>query len=111
MLSRIRKGDQVIVIAGRDKGARGEIRSVIRDGTGTIWRVVVEGVNVRVRHTKPNPAKSEPGGLVKSECAVHASNVMLYHPEQKRGTRVRCAPGGKGGGKARISAIDGKEMS
>ncbi|GHU10765.1 50S ribosomal protein L24 [Alphaproteobacteria bacterium] len=79
---RIKKGDSVQVIAGKDKGARGEILRVLRDER----RVVVGGVNVCTRHRKPSAA--DPGGLVKSEKSIHASNVMLIDSSDDKPTRV-----------------------
>ena len=81
---RIRKNDQVQVIAGRDKGKRGRVLSVVPEKN----RVVVEGVNMIKRHTRPNPQKNIKGGIVEREGAIHASNVMLLCPETNVRTRV-----------------------
>lgn len=82
-MNRIRKGDQVIVIAGRDKGRRGTVLRVLQDD-----RVVVENVNVVKRHQKPNPAKGLQGGIVQKEMPLHASNVMLFNPATEKGDRI-----------------------
>jgi large subunit ribosomal protein L24 len=82
-MRRIRKDDEVIVIAGKDKGRRGKIMRVM-DGE----RVFVAGVNLIKRHTKPNPARNVAGGIVEREAAVHISNVMLFNPLTKKGDRV-----------------------
>ncbi len=82
-MRRIKKGDEVIVIAGKDKGRRGHVLRVIADE-----RVVVEGVNIIKRHTRPNPARGVAGGIVEREAALHISNVMLYNPTTQKGDRV-----------------------
>ena len=83
-LKRIRKNDEVIVIAGRDRGKRGRVTLVDAERN----RVVVEGVNLVKRHTKPNPQKQVLGGIVEQEAAIHASNVMLVDPASGKRTRV-----------------------
>jgi large subunit ribosomal protein L24 len=82
-MNRIRKGDQVIVIAGRDKGRQGTVLRVLRDD-----RVVVENVNLVKRHQKPNPAKGVQGGIVQKEAPLHVSNVMLFNPATGKGDRI-----------------------
>jgi large subunit ribosomal protein L24 len=81
-MKRIRKGDQVIVIAGKNKGQRGEVLSVHGD------RVVVSNVNLVKRHTKANPQANQPGGIIEREAPIHLSNVMLFNPATNRGERV-----------------------
>jgi large subunit ribosomal protein L24 len=81
---RIRKNDQVQVIAGRDKGKRGRVLQVLPEKD----RVVVEGVATIKRHTRPNPQKNVKGGIVEREGSIHASNVMLVDPESGKPTRV-----------------------
>ena len=83
-MRKIRRDDEVIVIAGKDKGRRGKVMRVIEDGQ----RVIVGGVNLIKRHTKPNPARNVAGGIVEREAAVHVSNVMLFNPLTKKGDRV-----------------------
>ena len=80
----IRKGDQVKVIAGKDKGVTGSVIEVIADQN----RVIVEGVNIIKRHTRPNPQRNIKGGIVEREGAVHASNVQLVCPECGKMTRI-----------------------
>jgi large subunit ribosomal protein L24 len=80
----IRKNDQVIVRAGKDRGKKGRVLSVLPAKN----RVVVEGVNLIKRHTRPNPQKNIKGGIVEREAAIHASNVMLLDPETNEATRV-----------------------
>ncbi|MCC7031396.1 MAG: 50S ribosomal protein L24 [Acidobacteria bacterium] len=80
----IRKNDQVVVRAGKDRGKKGRVLMVIAARN----RVVVEGVNVIKRHTRPNPQKNIKGGIVEREASIHASNVMLIDPESNEATRV-----------------------
>jgi len=80
----IRKNDQVIVRAGKDRGKKGRVLSVLPDKN----RVVVEGVNLIKRHTRPNPQKNIKGGIVEREAAIHASNVMIVDPDTSEPTRV-----------------------
>ena len=82
-MNRIRKGDDVIVIAGKDKGKRGSVLRVMQDG-----RVVVADVNMVKRHTKPNPNRGVPGGIVEKEMPIDGSNVMLFNPQTNKGDRV-----------------------
>ncbi len=82
-MRRIKKGDEVIVIAGRDKGKRGSVLRVIDED-----RLIVENVNIVKRHTRPNPQAGVSGGIIEKEAAIHASNVMLYNPQSKKGDRV-----------------------
>ena len=80
----IRKNDQVVVRAGKDRGKRGRVLSVLPEKN----RVVVEGINLIKRHTRPNPQKNIKGGIVEREAAIHASNVMLLDPETNEPTRI-----------------------
>jgi len=81
-MNKIRKGDEVVVIAGRDKGRRGTVVKVLEG------QVVVESINMVKRHTKPNPQKNVQGGIVEKEAALDLSNVMLWNPVAKKGDRV-----------------------
>jgi large subunit ribosomal protein L24 len=82
-MNRIRKGDEVIVISGKDKGRRGTVTRVLDEE-----RLVVEGVNLAKKHTKPNPQKGVQGGIVDKEMPIHLSNVMLFNPQTKKGDRI-----------------------
>ncbi len=84
MAMSIRKNDQVVVRAGKDRGKRGRVLSVLPEKN----RVIVEGVNLIKRHTKPNPQKNIKGGIVEREAAIHASNVQLVCPECGAMTRI-----------------------
>ncbi|HXP31252.1 MAG TPA: 50S ribosomal protein L24 [Stellaceae bacterium] len=79
---RIKKGDKVVVLTGRDKGKSGEVLRVLRDER----RVLVQGVNLMKRHTRPRPG--EPGGIVEKEASIHISNVAHIDPKSQQPTRV-----------------------
>lgn len=81
-MNRIKKGDQVVVITGKDKGRQGEVMRVAGD------RVFVSNVNVVKRHTKPNPQIGQAGGVIEREASIHISNVMPYNPASGKGERV-----------------------
>jgi large subunit ribosomal protein L24 len=82
-MNRIKKGDEVIVITGRDKGRRGTVLRVYEDD-----RVLVENVNVVKKHQRPNPQRGVAGGIIEKEMPLQASNVMLWNPLAKKGDRV-----------------------
>ncbi len=82
-MNKIRKGDDVIVIAGKDKGKRGSVLRVRDDD-----RLLVEGINNVKKHVKPNPVKGEAGGIVSKEMPIHISNVALFNATSKRADRV-----------------------
>jgi large subunit ribosomal protein L24 len=79
---KIKKGDKVVVITGRDKGKSGEVLRVLRADN----RVVVQGVNIIKRHTRPSPGNT--GGIVEKEAAIHVSNVAAVDPKSNQPTRV-----------------------
>ena len=81
-MNRIKKGDHVVVTAGKDKGKRGDVVSVAGD------KVIVSNVNLVKRHTKPNPQLGQPGGVIEREAPIHISNVMLFNPASGKGERV-----------------------
>jgi large subunit ribosomal protein L24 len=81
-MKRIRKGDEVIVTAGRSKGQRGHVLSVLED------RLLVENVNMIKRHTRPDPGRNVAGGIVEREATIHVSNVSLFNPATGKGDRV-----------------------
>ena len=82
-MHRIRKGDDVVVIAGRDKGKRGNVLRIMPDG-----RIVVADVNMVKRHTKPNPNRGIAGGIIEKEMPLDPSNVMLFNPQTSKGDRI-----------------------
>ena len=83
-MNKIRKGDTVIVITGKDKGKTGEVLRMVDQGE----KIVIAGVNVAKKHTKPNPNKGETGGIVDKIMPIHASNVAIYNAETKKADRV-----------------------
>lgn len=82
-MEKIRKGDEVVVIAGKDKGKRGIVLCYVKVGY-----VVVEGVNRVKKHTKPNPVKGVVGGLLEKDMPIHVSNIAIYNPLSKKADRV-----------------------
>jgi len=82
-MNRIRKGDEVIVIAGKDKGKQGSVLNIMANG-----RLIVSDVNMAKRHTKPNPNRGQPGGIIEKEMSIDPSNVMLFNPQTKKGDRI-----------------------
>jgi large subunit ribosomal protein L24 len=82
-MRKIRSNDEVIVIAGRDKGKRGTITRLIGDR-----KVIVSGINMVKRHTKPNPQANQPGGIVEREAAIDISNIAIFNPETSKADRV-----------------------
>ena len=83
-MSRIKKGDEVVVIAGKDKGKRGVVLSVLNE----IDKIFVENVNMIKKHTKGNPMQGTPGGIVEKEAAIHISNVSMWNPVSNKADRV-----------------------
>ena len=81
-MNRIRKGDRVLVITGKNKGQKGEVLRVAAD------RVVVQNINIIKRHTKANPQANQPGGVIEREAPIHISNVMLLNAATGKGERV-----------------------
>jgi large subunit ribosomal protein L24 len=81
-MRKIKKNDDVIVIAGKDKGSRGNVLHVLGD------RLLVSGVNKARKHQKPNPVKGDAGGIVEMEMSIHASNVAIYNTALKKADRV-----------------------
>jgi large subunit ribosomal protein L24 len=82
-MKKIRKGDTVILIAGRDKGRRGAVIEVLADD-----RVRVEGLNMSKKHQRPNPQMGVAGGIIEREAPVHVSNVQILNPATQKGDRV-----------------------
>ena len=82
-MNRIKKGDEVIVIAGKDKGKQGSVIRVLPNG-----RLIVSDVNMARKHTKPNPNQGQPGGIIDREMSIDPSNIMLFNPQTNKGDRV-----------------------
>lgn len=83
-MGKIKKGDEVIVLTGKDKGKRGKVTSVITERD----RVVVENVNVVKKHERPNPNKGNAGGIVEKEMPIQVSNVAIFNPQTNKADRV-----------------------
>jgi len=82
-MNKIRKGDHVVVLTGKDKGKRGAVLRRVDDE-----HVVVEGVNKVKKHAKPNPLKNQPGGIIDKEMPIDVSNVALLNPQTQKADRV-----------------------
>ncbi len=82
-MNKIRKGDEIVVIAGKDKGKRGTVLTRV-----DAEHVVVEGVNRAKKHVKPNPVKGVVGGIVDKDMPIHVSNISLYNPVTQKADRV-----------------------
>ena len=81
-MSKIKKGDNVVVLTGRDKGKRGDVARVLGE------HVLVTGVNQVKKHQRPNPMKGEQGGIVTKEAPIHVSNVAIWNPVTKKADRI-----------------------
>jgi large subunit ribosomal protein L24 len=81
-MRKLKKGDNVVVIAGRDKGKRGEVTRVLAE------KVLVAGINQVKKHQRPNPMKNEQGGIVNKEMPIHVSNVAVWNPVTQKADRV-----------------------
>ncbi|MBL8289393.1 MAG: 50S ribosomal protein L24 [Rubrivivax sp.] len=103
-MNKIRKGDPVIVLAGRDKGKRGTVTSRVDED-----RLVIEGVNVVKKHVKPNPMKGTTGGVVDKTMPIHQSNVAIFNAKTGKADRVgvKLLEGGK---KVRVFKSSGEEI-
>ena len=82
-MGKIKKGDNVVVVTGRDKGKRGDVARVV-----DAEHVVVNGINTVKRHTRPNPLKNQPGGIVTKEQPIHVSNVAIWNPVTQKADRI-----------------------
>ena len=103
-MQRIKKGDDVVVLAGRDKGKRGTVLRRV-----DAQHVVVEGVNRVKKHQRPNPMKGEQGGIVDKDMPIHISNVALFNPATKKADRagIKLLDGGK---KVRVFKDNGEQV-
>ncbi len=82
-MQKLKRDDEVIVIAGRDKGKRGKITRVLNNG-----RLIVSGINMVKRHTRPNPNIGQQGGIVEKEAGIQVSNVAIFNPKSEKADRV-----------------------
>lgn len=102
-MNRVKQGDHVIVISGKNKGQRGDVTRVEGD------RVFVAGVNMIKRHTKPNPQAEQAGGIIEKEASIHISNVMPYNHASGKGERIGVKRL-EDGQKVRIFRSNGEQM-
>jgi large subunit ribosomal protein L24 len=104
-MRKIKRGDNVVVIAGKDKGKRGDVAKYVDD-----THVIVNGVNTVRRHTKPNPMKNQPGGIVSKEAPIHISNVAIWNPVTQQADRIgfRLMPDGR---KLRFYKSNGEQIN
>ena len=82
-MGKIKRDDEVVILAGKDKGKRGKVRKVLADN-----RVVVAGVNMMKKHTRPNPQMGVAGGIVEKEAPIQVSNVAIFNPATNKADRV-----------------------
>ena len=82
-MKKVRKGDMVVLITGRDKGRRGAVIEVLADD-----RVRVEGLNMSKKHQRPNPQAGQQGGIIEREASLHVSNVLVFNPATQKGDRI-----------------------
>ena len=85
-MNRLKKGDDVVIVAGKDKGRRGVVKTFTKGGS----LVLVEGINIVKKHVKPNPNKGVEGGVVEKELPLDASNVAIFNPSSERADKVGC---------------------
>ena len=99
-MQKLKRDDEVIEIAGKDKGKRGKITRVMSDG-----RLIVSGINMVKRHTKPNPNIGRQGGIVEKEAGIQVSNVAIFNPKTEKADRVGISVD-ESGNKVRIFKSD-----
>jgi large subunit ribosomal protein L24 len=107
MAQKIKTGDNVVLVTGRDKGKSGKIRRIILGDDGHVHQVVVEGLNMKTKHIKPN-AQQQKGGRVRVEAPVHVSNVAVVCPKTNKPTRVRFED--RDGVKHRVAVVSGESL-
>jgi len=103
-MQKIKKDDDVIVIAGKDKGKRGSVTRIAKDG-----RLYVSGINMVKRHTKGNPQMGQPGGIIEKEAPLQASNIAIYNSVSNKADRVGIKQL-EDGKKVRVFKSDGEEI-
>ncbi len=102
-MNKIKKGDQVIVTTGRDKGKTGQVLKIMTDG-----RALVNDINLVKKHTKPNPMAGVTGGILKKEAPIQLSNLAILNPKTKKADKVRIE--GSGAEKHRVFKSDGARI-
>lgn len=104
MASKIRRDDEIVVLAGKDKGKQGKVLKVISGKD----RVIVEGVNMVKKHQKPNPQLNVPGGIIDQEASIHVSNIAIVNPATGKADRVGFRV--EDGKKVRIFKSNGEQI-
>ena len=102
-MNKIKKGDQVIVISGRDKGKTGAVLQIMTDG-----RALVNDINLVKKHTKPNPMAGVTGGILQKEAPIQMSNVAIFNPSTSKADKIRIE--GEGKDKHRVFKSDGTKV-
>ncbi len=104
-MNKLKRDDEVIVIAGKDKGKRGAISQLVGKD-----QVIVRGVNMKKRHTRPNPNAGQPGGIIESEAPLHVSNIAIFNSDTDKADRVGIKVS-EDGSKSRIFKSNGQEIT
>ena len=104
-MNKLRKGDEIIVIAGKDKGRRGTVLQIVDED-----RVLVEGINIAKKHTKANPNMGVEGGILDRDMPLAVSNVLVFNPKTKKGDRVGIRVSDDGKTKVRIFKSSGEAV-
>ena len=102
--TRLRTGDEVVVIAGKDLGKKGTVQKISKFNN----KAVITGINLIKKHTKPNPQLGETGGIVEKEAAIHLSNIAIWNPKMKKADRISFQMDGDK--KLRVYSSDKKEI-
>lgn len=102
-MQKIKKGDQVIVLTGRDKGKTGDVLKILNND-----RALVNGINIVKKHTKPNPMQGVTGGIVEQESTIHISNIAIFNPNTNKADRVAIKD--EDGKKVRVFKSNGKAV-
>ena len=103
-ITRLRTGDEVIVISGKDIGKKGTVQKISKFNN----KAVISGINLMKKHTKPNPQLGEAGGIVEKEAAINLSNIAIWNPKQKKADRISFQTDGEK--KLRVFTSDKKEI-
>lgn len=101
-MNKIRKGDEIVVITGKDKGRRGEVSQVLANG-----KLLVDGINVAKKHQRPNPNAGVTGGVIEKEMPIEVSNVMLWNAKDDKGERVGFKTVGEGADAKKVRYFKG----
>jgi large subunit ribosomal protein L24 len=102
-MRKIKREDEVIVLAGKDKGKRGKVQTLVGES-----RAIVSGINMIKKHQKPNPQANIPGGIIEKEAAIQISNVAIFNPSTNKADRVGVKI--EGGKKVRVFKSNGEQI-